>query len=181
MSVLLVDSPYRVVPSFFKKESFFSHLKEAVTGTYYKGEPMGVEGWAYKSAGFFMQQFVMLAQSKGWGTLYMGGFDSQSIKKAFHIPKIYDVCCTIAVGYPDETEKYHEHPRFPPNMVIYENEFGKPTKTEVPEVKQTYFWKSALCVCWEPRVFWGHPTCLPFSHCFLSFCPLGNGHQHRRF
>ncbi|KAK8805248.1 hypothetical protein WA588_000188, partial [Blastocystis sp. NMH] len=133
----------RVLPSFFKKESFFSHLKEAVTGTYYKGEPMGVEGWAYKSAGFFMQQFVMLAQSKGWGTLYMGGFDSQSIKKAFHIPKTYDVCCTIAVGYPDETEKYHEHPRFPPNMVIYENEFGKPTKTEVPEVKQTYFWKSA--------------------------------------
>ena len=105
MSVLLVDSPYRVVPSFFKKESFFSHLKEAVTGTYYKGEPMGVEGWAYKSAGFFMQQFVMLAQSKGWGTLYMGGFDSQSIKKAFHIPKTYDVCCTIAVGRDGEVPR----------------------------------------------------------------------------
>ena len=32
---------------------------EALTGSYYKGEPMGVEGWSYKSAGFFMQQ--------GWG------------------------------------------------------------------------------------------------------------------
>lgn len=40
---------------------------EALTGSYYKGEPMSVEGWSYKSAGFFMQQFVMLAQSKGWG------------------------------------------------------------------------------------------------------------------
>ena len=136
-----------IVPLFLKKESFFSHMKEALTGSYYKGEPIGVEGWAYKSAGFFMQQFVMLAQSKGWGTLYMGGFDSHSIKKAFNIPKNYDVCCTIAVGYPDDTEKYHEHPRFPPSMVIYENEFGQPTKTEIPEVKQTYFWKSAFLVC----------------------------------
>lgn len=42
-------------------------------------------------------------------------------------------------------------------------------RRKIPEVKQTYFWKSALCVCWEPRVFWGHPTCLPFSHCFLHF------------
>ncbi len=122
-------------------------MKEALTGSYYKGEPIGTEGWAYKSAGFFMQQFVMLAQSKGWGTLYMGGFDSHSIKKTFKIPKTYDVCCTIAVGYPDDTEKYHEHPRFPPSMVIYENEFGQPTKTEIPEVKQTYFWKSAFLVC----------------------------------
>ena len=33
----------------------------------------------------------------------MGGFDSQSIKKEFGIPKRYDVCCTIAVGYADDT------------------------------------------------------------------------------
>ena len=49
------------------------------------------------------------------GTLYMGGFDSMSIKRAFGIPNRYDVCCTIAIGYPDNTEKYHEHPRFPPS------------------------------------------------------------------
>lgn len=83
----------------------------------------------------------------------MGGFDSVSIKRAFGIPNRYDVCCTIAVGYPDETEKYHEHPRFPPSvsgamkspvdMVYYENEFGQPMKTEVKEVKQTDFWKSS--------------------------------------
>lgn len=48
----------------------------------------------------------------------MGGFDSQSIKKEFGIPKRYDVCCTIAVGYADDSEKYHEHPRFPPSMII---------------------------------------------------------------
>lgn len=119
-----VSLDLEIVPLFLKKESFFSHMKEALTGSYYKGEPIGTEGWAYKSAGFFMQQFVMLAQSKGWGTLYMGGFDSHSIKKTFKIPKTYDVCCTIAVGYPDDTEKYHEHPRFPPSMVIYENEFA---------------------------------------------------------
>lgn len=48
----------------------------------------------------------------------MGGFDSKSIRREFGIPSRYDVCCTIAVGYPDETEKYHEHPRFPPSMFI---------------------------------------------------------------
>lgn len=134
---------YYLVPRFFKSDNFFSRLYEAITGSYYKGEPMGIEGWSYKSAAFFMQQFVMLAQSKGWGTVYMGGFDAPSIKKAFGIPKTWDVCCTIAVGIPDESEHYHEHPRFPPSMVIYENEFGQPTKTEIPEVKQTYFWKSS--------------------------------------
>ncbi len=45
-------------------------MKEAFTGSYYKGEPNYIEGWAYKSAGFFMQQFVMLAQSKGWGMVF---------------------------------------------------------------------------------------------------------------
>ena len=59
------------VPGFLKRPTFFSRLMEALTGSYYKGEPMGVEGWAYKSAGFFMQQFVMLAQSKGWGWLLL--------------------------------------------------------------------------------------------------------------
>lgn len=107
-----------LVPSFLKYDNFFTRMKEAFTGTYYKGEPNSVEGWAYKSAGFFMQQFVMLAQSKGWGTVYMGGYDSKSIMKAFGIPSRYDVCCTIAVGFPDESEKYHEHPRFPPSMRI---------------------------------------------------------------
>ena len=29
------------------------------------------------------------------------------------------------------------------DMVIYENEFGQPTKTPIEEVKQTYFWKSS--------------------------------------
>lgn len=48
----------------------------------------------------------------------MGGFDSNSIRREFGIPSRYDVCCTIAVGYPDETEKYHEHPRFPPSKFI---------------------------------------------------------------
>ena len=51
----------------------------------------------------------------------MGGFDSMSIKKAFGIPNRYDVCCTIAVGYPDTTEKYHEHPRFPPSLAFVED------------------------------------------------------------
>ena len=46
----------------------------------------------------------------------MGGFDAVSIKREFGIPKRYDICCTIAVGIPDETEKYHEHPRFPPSL-----------------------------------------------------------------
>ena len=56
-----------LVPSFIKYDNFFTRMKEAFTGSYYQGEPNSVEGWAYKSAGFFMQQFVMLAQSKGWG------------------------------------------------------------------------------------------------------------------
>ena len=58
-----------LVPVFLKKESFFTRMKEAFTGTGYKGEPNSIEGWAYKNSAFFMQQFVMLAQSKGWGKI----------------------------------------------------------------------------------------------------------------
>ena len=46
-------------------------MKEAFTFTGYKGEPNSIEGWAYKNSAFFMQQFVMLAQSKGWGRVVL--------------------------------------------------------------------------------------------------------------
>lgn len=59
----------QLVPVFLKKETFFTRMKEAFTGTGYKGEPNSIEGWAYKNSAFFMQQFVMLAQSKGWGMI----------------------------------------------------------------------------------------------------------------
>ena len=133
----------RVLPSFLKKETFFSRMKEAFTFTGYKGEPNSTEGWAYKNSAFFMQQFVMLAQSKGWGTVYLGGLDAPSIIKAFGIPKNYDVCCLISVGYPDNSEKYHEHPRYPPEAVIFENEFGEPVKTPIQQVVPDHFWMSA--------------------------------------
>lgn len=61
-----------LVPVFLKKETFFTRMKEAFTGTGYKGEPNSIEGWAYKNSAFFMQQFVMLAQSKGWGKIGCG-------------------------------------------------------------------------------------------------------------
>ena len=53
-------------------------------------------------AGIASQTFCLAATEKGIGTVVLGYFEEDSIKKLLDIPAEHKIACVIAMGYPDE-------------------------------------------------------------------------------
>ncbi len=60
-------------------------------------------GWQNFDAGIAAQTFCLAAQDKGVGTVILGYFDEEAIRKAVDIPEDQAIGAVIACGYPAES------------------------------------------------------------------------------
>ncbi len=59
------------------------------------------DGWQMFDAGIAAQTFCLAAHEKGLGTVIMGYFDEDEIKKVVDIPEGQTLAAIIPIGYPD--------------------------------------------------------------------------------
>ena len=59
------------------------------------------DGWQMFDAGIAAQTFCLAAHEKGLGTVIMGYFDEEEIKKIVDIPQGQTLAALIPIGYPD--------------------------------------------------------------------------------
>ena len=57
--------------------------------------------WQMFDAGIAAQTFCLAAHEKGLGTVIMGYFDEEEIKKVVEIPEGQTLAALIPIGYPD--------------------------------------------------------------------------------
>ncbi|MBS3135517.1 nitroreductase family protein [Candidatus Woesearchaeota archaeon] len=68
------------------------------------------DGWSYKEAiqasSMAVQNILLAATYYGVGALAMNSYGADSkIKKVLNIPKRYEICCFVCLGYPEEIYK----------------------------------------------------------------------------
>lgn len=70
-------------------------------------------------------QLVLAAQRFGLGTLWMGGFDGDAVKRALDVPDDYLVASVVSVGWPAEELKPEPRHRRQLEEIYYTNRFGQ--------------------------------------------------------
>lgn len=74
-------------------------------------------------AGLISMQFMLIARSKGYDTVPMGGYNAEKFKEAFEVPNTYEPALLISVG--KAAEPGHPSSRLPLDDVAYWNTFNK--------------------------------------------------------
>lgn len=82
--------------------------------------------WYMFDAGLAMENMVLLAESLGLGTLFIGGMNAQKAEKLLDVPDGY--CCVIlmVMGYPDEQPE--TRPRKELTELVFQDKFGSQFK-----------------------------------------------------
>ncbi len=78
--------------------------------------------WFMFDVALAMQNLVLVAESLGLGTVYLGGFDAQKAGEILGIPAGYCVVAMTPLGYPDEQPE--AKPRKELSEIIFHDRFG---------------------------------------------------------
>lgn len=84
---VIVSTVVKNRSGFERDGSYSSHLKE---------------GWQYFDNGLQVQNICLKAYELGLGTLIMGLYDVDMIRKFFEVPQEEEIVAVIAVGYPQD-------------------------------------------------------------------------------
>lgn len=88
----LKDAPYLMIISYLKGRSGYEKNGDFTTS---KGSD-----WEMFDSGIAAQTFCLAAHSFGIGTVIMGIFDEDQIRKEIQIPQEQTIACLIPMGYP---------------------------------------------------------------------------------
>ncbi|MBH8576452.1 nitroreductase family protein [Nostocaceae cyanobacterium CENA369] len=97
------------IPEFFANHSSFETM----------------ETWTNRHTMLAVAYMTIVAKSFGIDSCPMEGFDSAQVKEAFQIPEEVDVCCLLALGYPQEPFKQYGG-RFPSDRVFFNEKYNAP-------------------------------------------------------
>ena len=78
--------------------------------------------WFMFDVALAMQNLVLVAESLGLGTVYLGGFDAQKAGEILGVPAGYCVVAMTPLGYPDEQPE--AKPRKELSEIIFHDRFG---------------------------------------------------------
>jgi len=78
--------------------------------------------WFMFDVALAMQNLVLVAESLGLGTVYLGGFDAQKAEEILGVPADYCIVAMTPLGYPDEQPE--AKPRKELDEIIFHDRFG---------------------------------------------------------
>jgi nitroreductase len=107
------------------------------------GDPEGVEGYRQQAVGFIssmdlglwvnrhtmiaLTTMMLVAESYGFDTAPMEGFDAAAVKREFGLPEEAEVVALLAVGRAKEPDKPYTG-RFPLSRIVFAERFGEQWK-----------------------------------------------------
>ena len=78
--------------------------------------------WFMFDVALAMQNLVLVAESLGLGTVYLGGFDAKKAEEILGVPSGYCIVAMTPLGYPDEQPE--ARPRKELSEIIFHDRFG---------------------------------------------------------
>lgn len=97
--------------------------KKEVSG-YKKGEPVTEKGdWYMFDCGLAMQNLMLAAKALGLGTVQVGFFESEKVKKILDLPQEITPVTMTPLGYPEKEPK--APPRKDLNEIVFGNKYGE--------------------------------------------------------
>mmetsp|Transcript_20354 Transcript_20354/g.24413 ORF Transcript_20354/g.24413 Transcript_20354/m.24413 type:complete len:376 (-) Transcript_20354:367-1494(-) len=119
--------------SLFNFIGFIARKIAFLFATYIMAVPAvsSTETWSIKQSMIPASVFMLACTSHGLATCPMEGFDARRLRSAINLPHRYSPAVAFAVGYPAGDEQRGKSPRFPPEDLFFDNQFGVPL-TGVP-------------------------------------------------
>ncbi len=108
-------------------ESYAAQLKSYVESYLSSLNRDQMHGWLNKQVTIASTFMLLTAESMGYDTAVMEGFEQERIHEALRLPLSYWVVSLLAIGHRKGPEKYHGG-RFNLTHTAFAEEFGKPLK-----------------------------------------------------
>ncbi|MGB9180536.1 MAG: nitroreductase family protein [Pyrinomonadaceae bacterium] len=83
--------------------------------------------WVNRHAMIAFTTMMLVAESYGFDTAPMEGFDAAGVKREFNIPEEAEVCALLAIGRAEGPEKAYPG-RFPLERIVYNERYGEEWK-----------------------------------------------------
>ncbi|MGA9994112.1 MAG: nitroreductase family protein [Pyrinomonadaceae bacterium] len=83
--------------------------------------------WVNRHAMIAFTTMMLVAESYGFDTAPMEGFDAAGVKREFDIPEEAEVCALLAIGRGEGPEKAYPG-RFPLERIVYNERYGEEWK-----------------------------------------------------
>lgn len=83
--------------------------------------------WVNRHTMIAFTTLMLVAESYGFDTAPMEGFDAEGVKREFGIPEEAEVCALLAIGRGDGPEKAYPG-RFPLERIVYRERYGEEWK-----------------------------------------------------
>ena len=86
-----------------------------------------MHGWLNKQVMLAFTHMMLTAESLGYDTAPMEGFEQDKVHEVLRLPMSFWVVAFLAIGHGVGPEKFHGG-RFPMSHTVFSEEFGKPLK-----------------------------------------------------
>ncbi len=104
-------------------ESFLEQVKASAPG--YLREHPNITAWLNRQVMIAFTTIMWAAESLGYNTAPMEGFDAAKLRSALKLPLSYDPIALLALGHAKGSSRY-DGGRFSSQRVVFEEEFPRP-------------------------------------------------------
>lgn len=108
-------------------EGYAAQLKSYVESYLHSLNTDQMHGWLNKQVTYAATYMLLMAESMGYDTAAMEGFEEDQVREVLRLPLSYWVVSLLAVGHLKGPDKYFGG-RFGTNHTCFSEEFGKPLR-----------------------------------------------------
>jgi len=108
-------------------ESYAAQARSSVSNYMSSFTPDQMKLWLNKQVMLAFTSMMLMAESLGYDTAPMEGFEQDKVHEALRLPLSYWVVATLAVGHLKGADKF-DGGRFPLNHTVFGEEYGKQLK-----------------------------------------------------